>query len=156
MDEKQVPSGYASPLSVKETFAAVFSIKSFFEVCLWLCCQGSGWCTVVNKNVISFSGYSHSVAPLCVVVVFSEQYLIHSQETFAKEFNLTRVIPPLFVESGTGVNDQLDDVKQPVDFQLKNEGKKLACEIIQVVTLVHSSFIIIIIILTLFIHHSSI
>jgi hypothetical protein len=36
------------------------------------------------------------------------------------------------VEAGTGVNDQLDAVKKPVSFELKNEGKPISVEVVQV------------------------
>ncbi len=38
----------------------------------------------------------------------------------ATELNLSRVTAPLFVEGGTGINDDLNGVERPVTFQVKN------------------------------------
>jgi aspartate--ammonia ligase len=40
----------------------------------------------------------------------------------AAALNLQRVTAPLFVRSGTGVNDDLNGVEQPVRFRVKNDG----------------------------------
>lgn len=42
------------------------------------------------------------------------------------------MVPPIMLQHGTGVNDQLDTQKKPVDFKLKNEGKPIDVEVIQV------------------------
>ena len=48
------------------------------------------------------------------------------QETFASELNLRRVTAPLFVLSGTGVNDDLNGVERPVSFPIKSMGERRA------------------------------
>jgi len=40
------------------------------------------------------------------------------QTNLAFELNLTRVTAPLFVRTGTGVNDDLNGVERPVSFQI--------------------------------------
>jgi aspartate--ammonia ligase len=40
----------------------------------------------------------------------------------AQALNLHRVTAPLFVRSGTGVNDDLNGVEQPIRFRVKNDG----------------------------------
>ncbi len=47
---------------------------------------------------------------------------------------MTKVIVPLFVKSETGINDDLDGIKKPVTFELKNEGSPIKVEIIQAAT----------------------
>ncbi|KKP35780.1 MAG: Aspartate-ammonia ligase [candidate division TM6 bacterium GW2011_GWF2_32_72] len=44
------------------------------------------------------------------------------QEALAKELNLLRVTAPLFIESGTGINDDLNGVEHPVEFSIKACG----------------------------------
>jgi aspartate--ammonia ligase len=41
----------------------------------------------------------------------------------ARALNLRRVTAPLFVRSGTGINDDLNGVEQPVRFRVKNDGE---------------------------------
>ncbi|MFW5738567.1 MAG: aspartate--ammonia ligase, partial [Spirochaetota bacterium] len=40
------------------------------------------------------------------------------QTNLAFELNLTRVTAPLFVRSGTGINDDLNGVERPVSFEI--------------------------------------
>lgn len=40
------------------------------------------------------------------------------QTALAYELNLVRVTAPLFVRSGTGINDDLNGVERPVRFQI--------------------------------------
>jgi aspartate--ammonia ligase len=40
----------------------------------------------------------------------------------ARALNLQRVTAPLFVRSGTGINDDLNGVEQPLRFRVKNDG----------------------------------
>lgn len=52
------------------------------------------------------------------------------QLTLSTELDLTRVTAPLFVPSGSGLNDDLNGVEKPVSFQVGNmNGKKM--EIVQ-------------------------
>ncbi len=44
------------------------------------------------------------------------------QESLAEALNLKRVTAPLFVEAGTGVNDDLNGVERPVCFRVKHLG----------------------------------
>ncbi|MBN1486699.1 MAG: aspartate--ammonia ligase [Anaerolineae bacterium] len=44
------------------------------------------------------------------------------QLNLAFELNLVRVTAPLFVKAGTGVNDDLNGIEQPVAFQVKGMG----------------------------------
>ncbi|MEO0293618.1 MAG: aspartate--ammonia ligase [candidate division WOR-3 bacterium] len=48
----------------------------------------------------------------------------------ANQLNLTRVSAPLFVASGTGINDDLNGVERPVDFDLKN-FPEIKAEVVQ-------------------------
>ena len=52
------------------------------------------------------------------------------QTNLAFELNLMRVTAPLFVEAGTGINDDLNGVEQPVSFAVKAAGGVRA-EIVQ-------------------------
>ena len=56
------------------------------------------------------------------------------KDTFEKELGsalrLRRVTSPLFVESGSGINDDLNGVERPVSFPVKNMGEK-KMEIVQ-------------------------
>jgi len=44
------------------------------------------------------------------------------ERQLARALNLERVSAPLFVRSGTGINDDLNGVEQPVRFRVKNDG----------------------------------
>lgn len=44
------------------------------------------------------------------------------QDALAQELNLLRVTAPLFVKSGTGINDDLNGVERPVTFAIKADG----------------------------------
>lgn len=48
------------------------------------------------------------------------------QQMLSKELNLRRVTAPLFVLSGTGINDDLNGVERPVAFPLKDLGERKA------------------------------
>jgi aspartate--ammonia ligase len=48
----------------------------------------------------------------------------------ANQLNLQRVSAPLFVESGTGINDDLNGIERPVSFDLKNISE-VEAEIVQ-------------------------
>ncbi|MBN1828036.1 MAG: aspartate--ammonia ligase [Deltaproteobacteria bacterium] len=52
------------------------------------------------------------------------------QTNLAFELNLTRVTAPLFVESGTGINDDLNGIERPVSFVVRDLGG-LPVEIVQ-------------------------
>lgn len=52
------------------------------------------------------------------------------QLTLSTELNLTRVTAPLFVASGTGINDDLNGVERPVSFPVKDMDEK-RLEIVQ-------------------------
>ncbi len=52
------------------------------------------------------------------------------QTNLAYELNLTRVTAPLFVETGTGVNDDLNGVERPVTFEMPGVDNRRA-EIVQ-------------------------
>ena len=52
------------------------------------------------------------------------------QLALSTELNLTRVTAPLFVRSGTGINDDLNGVERPVSFQVKNMNE-MRMEIVQ-------------------------
>lgn len=47
------------------------------------------------------------------------------EANLAKKLNLIRVSAPLMVPSDTGVNDNLNGVERPVEFDVKETGKKL-------------------------------
>jgi aspartate--ammonia ligase len=46
------------------------------------------------------------------------------QLALSTELNLYRVTAPLFVESGTGINDDLNGVERPVSFPVKDLNEK--------------------------------
>lgn len=48
------------------------------------------------------------------------------QVNLSSELRLRRVTAPLFVESGTGINDDLNGVERPVHFPIKDMGDKQA------------------------------
>jgi aspartate--ammonia ligase len=48
------------------------------------------------------------------------------QANLSSELRLRRVTAPLFVESGTGINDDLNGVERPVRFQIKDMGDRCA------------------------------
>ncbi len=48
------------------------------------------------------------------------------QANLSSELRLRRVTAPLFVESGTGINDDLNGVERPVRFPIKDMGDKSA------------------------------
>ena len=52
------------------------------------------------------------------------------QENLAEELNLLRVTAPLFVEAGTGINDDLNGVERPISFTVPSLGQKRV-EIVQ-------------------------
>lgn len=52
------------------------------------------------------------------------------QLTLSTELNLTRVTAPLFVESGKGINDDLNGVERPVSFPVKDMNER-KMEIVQ-------------------------
>jgi len=52
------------------------------------------------------------------------------ERNLAQSLNLERVTAPLFVRSGTGINDDLNGVEQPIRFCVKNDGDAQA-EIVQ-------------------------
>lgn len=54
----------------------------------------------------------------------------HFQTNLAYELNLNRVTAPLFVEAGTGVNDDLNGVEKPVSFPVSGLGGRRV-EIVQ-------------------------
>jgi aspartate--ammonia ligase len=52
------------------------------------------------------------------------------ETSLAETLNLKRVTAPLFVESGSGINDDLNGVEKPVTFQVKDLGNRQV-EIVQ-------------------------
>lgn len=54
----------------------------------------------------------------------------HFQPHLSKSLNLKRVTAPLFVEAGTGINDELTGVERPISFQVKSM-KNTTGEIVQ-------------------------
>ena len=59
--------------------------------------------------------------------VRSTQYAIKKVKDFFErdlsiQLNLTRVSAPVFVESASGLNDNLNGVERPVTFTIKDEG----------------------------------
>ena len=46
------------------------------------------------------------------------------EELLSKRLNLMRVSAPLFVESGSGINDDLNGVERPVSFDIPNANKE--------------------------------
>lgn len=64
----------------------------------------------------------------------TEKAIKAAKDIFEKELSgalkLSRVTSPLFVESGSGINDDLNGVERPVSFPVKNLGEK-KMEIVQ-------------------------
>lgn len=46
------------------------------------------------------------------------------EDRFAAELNLMRVSAPLFVEDGSGINDNLNGYERPVDFVIRQTGRR--------------------------------
>ncbi|MDT7013237.1 aspartate--ammonia ligase [Levilactobacillus namurensis] len=46
------------------------------------------------------------------------------QDEFGKELNLSRLSAPMFVEKGTGLNDNLNGIEKPVSFTMKDMPSK--------------------------------
>ena len=55
-----------------------------------------------------------------------KQIKLKFQDELAQELNLKRVTAPLFVLSGTGINDNLNGVERPVSFEIPSLGGKKA------------------------------
>ena len=51
------------------------------------------------------------------------------EHTFSKAMGLLRISAPLFVEKESGLNDNLNGVERPVDFDIKENGA--SCQIVQ-------------------------
>lgn len=51
------------------------------------------------------------------------------ERSLAERLNLERITAPLFVEKGSGINDDLNGVERKVEFSLKETGEN--CEIVQ-------------------------
>ena len=47
------------------------------------------------------------------------------ERNLAEELNLTRVSAPIVVPSDTGINDLLNGVERPVEFDIKETGKNV-------------------------------
>jgi aspartate--ammonia ligase len=62
-----------------------------------------------------------------IAIMEIKQYF---QQALSWTLNLKRVTAPLFVKSGTGINDDLNGVEQPVSFQVKAMGG-ISAEIVQ-------------------------
>ena len=64
----------------------------------------------------------------------TEKAIKAAKDLFEKELagalRLSRVTSPLFVESGSGINDDLNGIERPVSFPVKNMGEK-RMEIVQ-------------------------
>ena len=45
------------------------------------------------------------------------------EKALAANLNLTRVSAPLFVDPSSGLNDNLNGVERPVDFDIKEDGR---------------------------------
>lgn len=50
----------------------------------------------------------------------------HFQDALAHELNLMRITAPLFVKTGTGINDDLNGIERPVTFSIKDDGESTA------------------------------
>ena len=81
------------------------------------------------KNLLIPSGYREVLPPR-----ETERAILKIKDAFqtsiAYELNLTRVTAPLFVESGTGINDDLNGVERPVSFVMTGVENRSA-EIVQ-------------------------
>ena len=51
------------------------------------------------------------------------------EEKLSEALNLSRVSAPLFLEAGTGLNDDLSGVERKVDFDIKEDGRR--CQVVQ-------------------------
>ncbi len=51
------------------------------------------------------------------------------EEKLCEQLNLSRVSAPLFLEASTGLNDDLNGVERPVDFDIKEDGRH--CQVVQ-------------------------
>ena len=66
-------------------------------------------------------------------LIRTERAIKEVKDTFeallAKALNLSRISAPLFVPSGSGLNDNLNGVERPVSFDLKSTGAR--AEVVQ-------------------------
>ena len=51
------------------------------------------------------------------------------EEKLSEALNLSRVSAPLFLEAGTGLNDDLSGIERKVDFDIKEDGRR--CQVVQ-------------------------
>ena len=51
------------------------------------------------------------------------------EDNFASALNLMRVSAPLFVDGGSGINDNLNGYERPVDFEIAHSG--IHCQVVQ-------------------------
>ena len=51
------------------------------------------------------------------------------EEKLCEQLNLSRVSAPLFLEASTGLNDDLNGIERPVDFDIKEDGRH--CQVVQ-------------------------
>ena len=51
------------------------------------------------------------------------------EDNFAGALNLMRVSAPLFVDGGSGINDNLNGYERPVDFEIAHSG--IHCQVVQ-------------------------
>lgn len=70
-------------------------------------------------------GYKPAVAPEDMEQAI-KQIKLRFQDELAQALNLKRVTAPLFVLSGTGINDNLNGVERPVSFEIPAVGGKRA------------------------------
>ena len=69
--------------------------------------------------------YKQKLLPETTEIAIKE-IKIHFQEKLAEQLNLRRVTAPLFVLSGTGLNDDLNGVESPVSFNIQFMGNRRA------------------------------
>ena len=70
-------------------------------------------------------GYMPTLAPEEMELAI-KQIKLKFQDELAQELSLRRVTAPLFVLSGTGINDNLNGVERPVSFEIPAMGGKCA------------------------------
>ena len=94
-------------------------LADFIPLCVWSEAKEMG----ITMKTLAINDYQATQAAIQLVCSTFEREL-------SERLQLSKVVAPLFVESGTGMNDQLNGVERPVSFDLLGMGDE-RMEIVQ-------------------------
>lgn len=85
---------------------------------------------------MSFSSIASSISSTSAAELKTVEKHLHFVKTFfadqlAEALNLQKVSAPLFVEAGTGINDDLNGIEIPVSFKIPEYSQSKSIEIVQ-------------------------